>query len=287
MVERSVVERSSGKVGLYRAPRREAWTLRAGAGLVALCASCASLAHINLIPPEDDVRLGEQAYQEVLAGQKVLADGPQVAMVERVTDRLVAAVKESDPEIANLFQWEVKVIDDPATANAFCLPGGKMAVYTGILPLAQGDAGLAVVMGHEIAHATNRHGTAAMTRMYGASMLIETVLKGQVAQSLAGITASLVNLKFGREAELEADHDGLFFLARAGYDPRESVAFWKRMQAKSGGGETSQFEQFLSTHPSDDVRIAQLEKLLPQAIQEYEAHAGGPPPEPGKHSIKR
>jgi predicted Zn-dependent protease len=287
MVETGVIECSGGKCGLYRSSRREAWKRRAGAGWLALTASCASLPDINAFSPQDDVKLGEQAYKEVLADQKILTGGPQVAMVQRVTDRLVAAVKESQPELGNLFPWEVRVIDDPETANAFCLPGGKIAVYTGILPVAKTDAGLAVVLGHEIAHATERHGTKAMTRQVGFEILIEYALNGPVAKDLAGIGSQLAQLQFSRPAELEADHDGLFFLARAGYDPREAVAFWKRMQAKSGGADPSGIELFLSTHPSDEARIAQLEELMPQALEEYQAGAGGPAPEPGKHSVKR
>jgi predicted Zn-dependent protease len=274
---------------LYRRDERKAARVLGGwiaAGSLTLASSCATLGDINAFSPADDVQFGKQAYAEVLADQKILTGGPQVAQVERVSQRLIAAVKESEPELAKLFEWEVKVIDDPATANAFCLPGGKIAVYTGILPVAQSDAGLAVVLGHEIAHATLRHGTKAMTRQYTAATLIDYALHGPVAQELAGLGNQLVQLQFSKPAELEADHDGLFFLARAGYDPREAVAFWKRMQAKSGGGETSAFAEFLSTHPSDEHRIAQLEELLPQALEEYQAHAGGAAPEPGKHSVK-
>ncbi len=250
-----------------------------GASFLAAGASCASF---NVFSPSDDVQLGAQAYGEVLAGQRILTSGPKVEMVERVTSRLVEAVKVQEPELGNLFEWEVKVIDDPETANAFCLPGGKMAVYTGILPVAESDAGLAVVMGHEIAHATRRHGSAAMTRQYTTAAVIEYALGGSTAQGIADIGAQLVHLKFGRGAELEADHDGLFFLAHAGYDPREAIAFWTRMNELSGGGAPAGYAEWLSTHPSDETRIAELEKLLPDALMAWRQAGGEPGPSSGK-----
>jgi predicted Zn-dependent protease len=250
-------------------------------------AGCASLSSVNLFAPQDDVQLGRQAYQEVLANERVLTSGQEVQQVERVTARLVEAVKIEEPELGELFEWEVRVIDAPETANAFCLPGGKMAVYTGILPVAKSDAGLAVVMGHEIAHATRRHGTAAMTRAVGFQTLIEYALNGPVTQSLAGIGSQLAQLQFGQSAELEADREGVMYLARAGYDPREAVEFWSRMAQLSGGDEPSWLEGFLSTHPSNQKRIDQLQDLMPEALAVYEESRGGGGAQPGTRKVRQ
>jgi predicted Zn-dependent protease len=196
--------------------------------------------------------LGAEAYPQLLAEERTIDSGADYDMVVRMTERLVQAAKAIDPEIANVFEWEVVLVRRDELVNAWCLPGGKMAVYTGILPVADdgsGDVetGLAVVMGHEIAHATLRHGTKAMTRQMGA--------------------ANLGSLTFGRDAELEADRRGLTYMATAGYDPRAAVSFWQRMNAASGGQAPP---QWLSTHPSNENRIRQIESLLPEVIPIYE-----------------
>jgi predicted Zn-dependent protease len=200
-------------------------------------------------------------------------------MVQRVTERLVAAANHFDPEISALFEWEARLIDKPEMVNAWCLPGGKMAVFTGILPVAESEAGLAVVMGHEIAHATKRHGTRAMTRQMGgtamvtiASILIFDEPDTQaMATALGAYATNFANLSFGRDAELEADATGLNYMAWAGYDPREATRFWTRMQALSGGSEGI---AWLSTHPSHGSRIEQIEELLPEAVAIYEQSSG-------------
>jgi len=237
---------------------------------------CASLqtafSNVNLFSPEDDVAVGKQAYTEILQGQPTQKSGSSYQMCKRVTDRLVAAAAEEDPELTALFEWEVSVIEDPNTVNAFCLPGGKMAVYTGILTVAQGDAGLAVVMGHEIAHATRRHGTEALTRQ-GLFQNTIAYLAGDYSQ-LAGLGVGLLSLSFGRGAELEADRAGLLYMARAGYDPREAVAFWQRMDAL--GGEAP--PRWLSTHPPNADRIAQIEERLPEALEVWKASVAAAQP---------
>jgi predicted Zn-dependent protease len=216
---------------------------------------------------DDDKILGAQAYVSLLSEEALAPPGPTTAMVEEVTMRLVTAAKSVDPQVANAFDWEVSVIQNDEVVNAFCLPGGKMAVYTGILPVAGDDTGLAVVMGHEIAHAIERHGTEAMTRQYGAELLIQILLEG-TAQEWAGLGSSLLQLSYGRDAELEADRRGLRYMARAGYDPRAAVDFWTRM-AELGGGAPP---EILSTHPSNAHRINQIKSLLPGVIPIYEAN---------------
>lgn len=268
--------------------------VRLQASLLALVAaatltSCEAIGQMNLIPVEQDPQLGAEAYPQLLSDSATIGSGADYEMVTRMTDNLVGAAKELDPDIANAFEWEVRLVRDDNTANAWCLPGGKMAVYTGILPIAQGETGLAVVMGHEIAHATLRHGTRAMTRQMGASAIVAIVAGvagdgegGQLATLGSALGANLANLSFGRDAELEADRRGLMYMAKAGYDPREAVGFWQRMQAASGGGGGGALEKYFSTHPSNERRIQQIESLLPEVIPVYEESRGSNGPKPGE-----
>ncbi|QDV08831.1 TPR repeat-containing protein YfgC precursor [Planctomycetes bacterium Poly30] len=268
------------RVPAFRAP---AFPTLAGVALAlvgpAVLPSCGAISQLNLIPVSQDPVLGAEAYPQLLAEDQTIGSGAEYDMVVRMTDRLVLAAKELDPEIADLFEWEVVLVKRDDLVNAWCLPGGKMAVYTGILPVADDgtgnkETGLAVVMGHEIAHATLRHGTKAMTRQMGAQTIIALVgaaLGGgdgaQLAVMAGSLAANLGSLTFGRDAELEADRRGLLYMATAGYDPRAAVAFWQRMQAASGGQAPP---EWLSTHPSNENRIKQIQSLLPEAIPVYE-----------------
>jgi predicted Zn-dependent protease len=230
--------------------------------------------HVGMSSQQEE-SLGLQAYQEVLADSQVVNSGPNVETVHRVVSKLAAEVGESGRN----FDWQVSVVESPQV-NAFCLPGGKIVVYTGILPVAQNEAGLATVLGHEIAHATARHGAQRMFR----SQLAQTALMGaaysmsdmdyqkrQTIMGLLGAGAQYgVILPFGREHETEADQMGLHYMARAGYDPREAIAFWERM---SGAGR-AQPPEFLSTHPSHGNRIETLKQSLPKALAEYEKATG-------------
>jgi len=227
----------------------------------------------NLYTVHDDVAMGAQAFDEVKATENVIHSGPEYEQVQRVTARIVESANKIDPEISNLFAWEVVVLGDE-TVNAFCLPGGKMAVYTGILPVAGSDAGLAVVIGHEIAHATRRHGTQRATRSVLTGIGIEIFTKGaefstdEEERELATILAEVgLGLPFSRDHELEADRIGLIYMAAAGYDPREAVGFWQRMSAVGGGAPP----EWLSTHPSDTTRIQKIQSLLPEVLPIYEA----------------
>ena len=229
------------------------------------------------LSPEEEKVLGLQSYQQVLQESRLVESGPEYELVNRVAQRLASATGPA----AKTFDWRVSLVDSPQI-NAFCLPGGKIVVYTGILPVAKTEAGLATVMGHEMAHATLRHGSerllqhkATQTLMTGAQVSIGDMSYEQQRAVMGAIGAGAkygVTLPFGREHESEADKIGLFYMARAGYDPRESVAFWQRMsEATAGSGKPP---EFMSTHPSDSTRIAQLKELIPQALPEYERARG-------------
>jgi predicted Zn-dependent protease len=218
-----------------------------------------------LLSAEEETRMGLSAYEQILKEEK-LSQEPQVnAMVKRVGQRIAEVANRPD------FQWEFRVIEKDV-ANAFALPGGKVAVYTGILKYTQTEAGLAVVMGHEVAHALARHGGERMSR----SVLAQAGLTlGQVALggSHPGVMQAVnlaygvgIELPFGRGQESEADHIGLILMAKAGYDPNESVPFWQRMSSGQTGNAPP---EFLSTHPSGATRIEQLQQWMPEALQHY------------------
>jgi predicted Zn-dependent protease len=224
-----------------------------------------------LVSPEEEKSLGEEAYKKTLKESKLSQDQAATAMIRRVGERIAKAADRPD------FQWEFNLIEDK-TPNAWCLPGGKVAFYTGILPFTKDETGVAVVMGHEVAHALARHGGERM------STGLLTQLAGQTAGAIFGggnpATAAAVEqafgigssvgvvLPFGRKQESEADEIGLLLMAKAGYDPRQAVEFWKRMSQGQGGGAPP---EFLSTHPSDETRIKQIEGWLPKAMKEYQA----------------
>jgi predicted Zn-dependent protease len=223
-----------------------------------------------LLPEREELELGLQTYREVLSKSKLSGDREINAQVERVGRRIAAATERPD------FQWEFKVIDDRKNRNAFALPGGKVAVYTGILSVTQDDAGLAVVLGHEVAHAIARHGAERMSQGILAQVGLATVMVSmrnrdprtvQTVGALLGAGATLgVILPYGRLQESEADHLGLIFMAKAGYDPRVAVDFWQRMDRASREGAPP---EFLSTHPSHQTRIRQIEGWLPEALTHY------------------
>ena len=235
---------------------------------------------IVALNPQQEQQLGLEAYQEVLGKSDVVRDGPAVTTVKRVTGRLVGAVR--NPEFLRAvglkeppdYSWDVRLVRSEQV-NAFCLPGGKMVVYTAILPVCQMDAGLATVMGHEIAHALAQHGAERMaqTQMVNIGMTAAGGALGNMDPNDRAKIMAVLNagakfgiLKYSRSHESEADHVGLLLMAAAGYDPRESVKFWERMRKMAGGGKTP---EFLSTHPSEETRIKQIEGWLPEALQHY------------------
>jgi predicted Zn-dependent protease len=235
-----------------------------------------------------EMQMGAQAYNQVKSDPKMRPsqDPREVEPVKRVAARIVEAAKRSKyAEMAQQFQWEVTVIKDDKTANAFALPGGKMAVYTGIFPMAKTEAGLAAVMGHEVVHALARHGAERMSQGQVANIGLQVVgaavgmssknpVLGQATMAALGAGTQVgVLLPFSRKHESEADYVGILLAADAGYDPRESVALWERMAQVSGGGGQA---EFLSTHPSHDTRIDQLKEWMPEAMAIYQRRTAMP-----------
>lgn len=220
------------------------------------------------ISPEQEAQLGLQSYEQVLEQSDIVQSGPEKDLVESVGRKIAQAVNNPD------FQWEFNLIRSPQI-NAFCLPGGKVAVYSGILPVAQNADGLAVVMGHEIAHALSRHGAERLAQeriaQFGQMAMRVAVGDMDIQQQRAlmgafGLGSQYgVLLPFSRKHESEADYIGLIVMARACFHPEVAVDFWRRM-SEANSGQTP--PQFASTHPSDTTRIAQLEKWLPEAQAE-------------------
>ncbi len=250
------------------------------AGLIAvlllLPAACQTVPYtgrsqIQLLPPAQEDQMGVQTYQLVLSKSRLSADSTLNAMVTRVGSRIAAV--SGHPE----YTWEYRLIQDDKQANAFALPGGKVAVYTGILPITRDEAGLAVVLGHEIGHVIARHGGERISQQ----LLVNVGLEGtmlalsrgnpqtvQQVGSLLGAGASVgLLLPWSRTQESEADHLGLILMAKAGYDPHAAVDLWHRMADKARG--SGRPPEFLSTHPSEATRIQQIQAWLPEAMQHY------------------
>jgi metalloendopeptidase OMA1, mitochondrial len=225
--------------------------------------------HVGMSTQQESA-LGLQTYQQVLSQSQPIDSGAEFDMVKRVTGRLAGATGTAGKD----FDWRVSLIRD-AQQNAFCLPGGKIVVYTGIIPVAKSDAGLGTVLGHEMAHATSRHGAQRVlqenltqTAMTGiaASLSDMDYDKQRAVMGALGAGAKFgVLMPFGRKHESEADEIGLIYMARAGYDPQESIQFWQRMEHAG----RAQPPEFVSTHPSHGTRIAHLEALMPKALEEY------------------
>jgi predicted Zn-dependent protease len=214
------------------------------------------------------MKLGNQQYAKTLRANRarIVSSGPEYAEVQRVAGRIEAVARRDQPS----FVWKVTLIRKNE-ANAFCLPGGKIVVYTGILPVAQNDAQFATVLGHEVAHATAEHVAERLEREHLTGAAAAIIAGGvaftpaQYVQVLA-LLAGGDSLHFSRSQESEADHIGLVYMARAGYDPRQAVAFWKRMLRASKGKEPP---EFISDHPSDAHRVQRVESWLPEAERAY------------------
>ena len=218
----------------------------------------------------EEALLGLQSYQQVLAQSESIDSGPELEMIKRVASRLASATAKAGAD----FDWQVSLIRS-SQINAFCLPGGKVVVYTGILPITQNEPALATVLGHEMAHATSRHGSQrvleqnlAQTALTGVAMSLSDMdydKQRAVMGALGAGTQFGVLMPFSRKHESEADAIGLLYMARAGYDLRESIRFWQRMENAGG----AQPPEFLSSHPSHGTRIQQLEAEMPKALEEY------------------
>ncbi|HMR91485.1 MAG TPA: M48 family metallopeptidase [Chitinophagaceae bacterium] len=236
----------------------------------------------TLIPESELQTMASQEYVQFLSSNKVVAASANkdAEMVKRVGQRITAVVQSyyNEKGISDKlqgFNWEYNLVNDP-NVNAWCMPGGKIVVYTGLLPITQNEAALAVVMGHEVCHALLQHGNQRMSQQMGAQavqagLAIALANKPQQTQNLfmtaygLGAQVGLI-LPFSRKHELEADRWGLIFAAMAGYNPQEAIPLWERME-KAGGGQKP--PEFLSTHPSEGNRIAQLQKIMPEALKHY------------------
>ena len=229
-----------------------------------------------LLPQSFEMQLGASAYVSLLETEKISRDAHYNGIVRRVGQR-IAAVSHTP----NL-RWRYTVFDNDKLVNAFALPGGKIGVYTGMMPVAKTDAGLATVMAHEVAHATARHGgerlTLGILLQMGSAALASAMKKkdkkttGRVLAAYGVGSALVVALPFSRKQESEADRIGLIYMAKAGYDPREAIPFWERMGAAGQGSPP----EFLSTHPGYRTRIKNLRRWMPEAMEYYEASQKAP-----------
>jgi metalloendopeptidase OMA1, mitochondrial len=241
-------------------------------GTVLLLCGCATTpitgrSQLMLISEAQETALGAQAYREVLQEEPVTRDPRYTEPVQRIVRRLEGAANRPD------LRWEVSVIKEDKTVNAFALPGGKIGVYTGIFPIAQTEAGLAIIMGHELGHVIARHGAERMSQQLGAQLLGTALAVGFQASPYAntimaayGLGAQVgVLLPYSRLQESEADRIGLVLAAKAGYDAQAGIGVWQRMAKLSGRRPPA----FLSTHPTPESRIEDIKNFLPQAMAQF------------------
>lgn len=265
-------------------------------GLLMVACSRVPISNRSRVLLVDDAAMNQQAlvsYKSFLDTSRVVTGSSQGEMVRRVGRRLADAATQyfrehNQSDVLKGFNWEFNLVQDPQV-NAWCMPGGKVVVYTGILPVTQTEAGLATVMGHEISHAIARHGSERVSQQYvaqlglaGSSLVLGEAVRSKSPQSQAlwnnifGLAAPAATqvaiLKYSRDHEYEADHLGTIFMAMAGYDPREAAQFWTRMGKASAG--KARPPQFLSTHPADANRVARINKILPEAQKYYQRSQG-------------
>ena len=253
--------------------------------VVCMLSSCATVpltgrTQLDLIPTNTMLSMSFQQYGDFLNSHQLSSDSAKTAMVKKVGGRIQFAVEEymMDQGLSarlNGYAWEFNLVEND-DVNAWCMPGGKVVVYTGILPIAQDENGLAVVLSHEIAHAIARHGDERMSHgllveMGGFALSTALEKKPEKTRTLwmtaFGVGSGLgVILPYSRLHESEADHLGLIFMAMAGYDPNRAVAFWERMSKQKDGPSSP---EFLSTHPSDQTRIKKILAGIPEAMQYY------------------
>lgn len=281
---------------LYLVSRTAGLCLTGGvAGAIAACVKAPGTARDQLIfvSEEKEMAMGASAYREVLRQAPLSPSIELNEMIHRVGERIAKAAHK--PE----YHWEFAVIQDDRTINAFALPGGKVAVFTGLLKYTKDETGLATVMGHEVAHALQRHGAERMSR----GVLEQIAAIGSIAAAASGAVnpAAMIGLQsaygvgvslpFNRRQESEADYIGLRLMASAGYDPREALPFWERMSGcprnmigKLCFRSQSAIPEFLSTHPSDVTRMSQIEAWIPDALRFY--HTAGKPDAPTESPVK-
>lgn len=235
---------------------------------------------LDIVPNSQVLALASSEYNEFLKNNKVVNNTSQAEEVERVGRNIANAAeaylkKERQTKLLEGYNWQFNLVQDNQI-NAWCMPGGKVVVFTGILPITQSDAGLATVMGHEIAHAIARHGNERMSQGLTAQLggvALDVALSSKPTETrnlfmaAYGVGTNVgILLPYSRLQESEADRIGLIFMSMAGYDPREAINFWERMEKANQGGEPP---EFLSTHPSHKTRIEELKKQLPEALKYY------------------
>ena len=237
---------------------------------------------LSLVNDSDLRLMATNEYKTFLSENKVLSSGSSkdAAMVDRVGARIANSVTKyfntkEKKSVLEGYKWEFNTIDDKEVINAWCMPGGKVVVYTGLLPLTQNETALAIVMGHEIAHSIAKHGNERMSQamvqqLGGMALEVALAQKPQETKNLFMMTYGIGSevgamLPWSRQQETEADKYGLIFSAMAGYDPREAIPFWQRMSAAGG----AKPPEFLSTHPSDETRLKKIKQFLPEALKYY------------------
>ncbi|GAA4319825.1 M48 family metallopeptidase [Compostibacter hankyongensis] len=255
-----------------------------------LCGACTRVpitgrSQLNLIPESTMDQMAVEQYRSFLSQNKAVSSNSSrdASMVQRVGSRIAGAVTQylrtnGAADRVSDYKWEFNLVENKEV-NAWCMPGGKVVVYTGILPVTKDETSLAIVLGHEIAHAIARHSNERMSQqlgLQGLQMLGDAALMKKDSRyvntfdQLFGIGTQVgVTLPHSRAQESEADHLGLIFAAMAGYDPRQAVPFWQRMATLGGG---SKVPVYLSDHPDDATRIAQIQKWVPEAMKYYKPH---------------
>jgi predicted Zn-dependent protease len=251
--------------------------------LILLVSACAKVpitgrSQLNLVSNDEIMALSSDEYIKVLNSSNV-SSGEYATMVKSVGSKIQASVEKymNDNGYGNQldgFNWEFNLIENDTLVNAWCMPGGKVAFYTGIMPLCKDEEGVAVVMGHEVAHAIANHGAERMSQGLAVQFGVGTIqaamgedpsVTEQIFLQSIGISSQLGVLSFSRKHESEADRIGLIFMAMAGYDPQVAPEFWERMSSNSSG----QPPEWLSTHPSHETRIADLNRHMPEALGYY------------------
>lgn len=244
--------------------------------ITVLFSSCTTLpitgrTQFNVVPESTEIQLGAEAFGQALEGSKISQNQALKDRVRRIGMRLVEASDSGD------LDWEFEVIEDDSVINAWALPGGKVAVYTGILNLTEGDdALLATVMGHEIGHVTHHHGAERISQQLGINLIaagLQTAMAERDPETVGVVMTAFgvgsqyaVSMPFGRHQESESDHVGLIYMARAGYHPKKAIEFWQKMSTASSGGGPP---EFLSTHPSYETRLNNLREWQSEALAEY------------------
>ncbi len=234
---------------------------------------------VNLVSEGEMRTLAAQQYNTFLSQNPPVGAGSRDAeMVQRVGSRIASAVQsylasKGQSDLVAGYQWQFNLVNN-SQANAWCMPGGKVVVYSGIMPLVQNEAGLATVVGHEVAHAIARHGNERMSQelmaqaggaALGVALANNSAQTQNIFNAVYGAGSQLGTLRYSRKHESEADHMGLIFMAMAGYNPNEAISFWQRMSAKGG----QKPPEILSSHPSDATRINDIKRLIPEAMKYY------------------